>query len=252
VVAPLSRVRRQALEEARARWQSLFAGAPAPRVGLLVGGHAPNYRLGEDCARELGRRVRELVGAAGGSLFVTTSRRTPAAAVRALERELGGAARFHRFAPGQPSDANPYLGYLALADAFVVTGESASMLSDACATGKPVFIYDVPRGVPGWRGILPRLTDRVVGALLARAQHGPRSRRGYTRPQRGLELFLSKLMAAGVIRPTCDFRGLHEALIAEGLARRFDGESLAFQPAEPSDLRRVAERVRALLGVRED
>jgi hypothetical protein len=186
----------------------------------------------------------------GGSVFVTTSRRTPVTAVRALEEQLRGAAHFHRWSHEQPSDGNPYFGYLALADVFIVTGESASMLSDACATGKPVLIYDVPRGVPGWRGVLPRLTDRVVGAISGRAQRAPLSRRGFARPQRGLELLLSKLLARGVVRPTCDFAPLHDALVAQGLARRFGGTLDLFQPAENGDLRSVADRVRHLLGIR--
>ncbi len=250
VAAPLSRARKPVLQDARARWSRLFEGKPSPRIGLLVGGHAPNYRLTTDRARELGHQVRAMADAVGGSVYVTTSRRTSTEAVRALEEGLGRAAHFHRWSHEQPSNANPYLGYLALADAFVVTGESASMLSDACATGKPVMIYEVPRGVPGWRGILPRLTDRVVGAVVRRAQHGPLSRRGFARPQRGLELLFSKLMARGVIRPTCDYRSLHRALEEQGLARRFDGTFLGFEPREAPDLRSVADRVRRLLGVR--
>jgi mitochondrial fission protein ELM1 len=251
VAAPLSRARRPVLEEARVRWGRLFEGRPRPHIGLLVGGHAPSYRLGAERARELGRDVRRMAESVGGSIFVTTSRRTAASAIRALQEELGEAAHFHRWSPDQSSDANPYLGYLALADAFVVTGESASMLADACSTGKPVFIYDVPRGVPGWRGILPRLTDRVVGALVARARHAPLGRRGFARPQRGLELLLSKLMARGVVRPTCNFGPLHEALVKQGLARRFDGTYAPFEPAPSGDLTAAADRVRRLLGVHE-
>jgi mitochondrial fission protein ELM1 len=37
-------------------------------------------------------------------------------------------------------DENPYLGYLAVADAVIVTGDSVSMISDACFTGVPVYI----------------------------------------------------------------------------------------------------------------
>ena len=251
VTTPLSRVRKPLLDEVRARWGRLFEGRSRPRIGLLIGGHAPSYRLSEERARALGREVRALAQSVDGSIFVTTSRRTPARAVRALQEELRGAAHFHRWSPEQSSQANPYLGYLALADAFVVTSESASMLADACSTGKPVFVYDVPRGVPGWRGLLPWLTDRVVGTLVGRAQRGPLSRRGFTRPQRGLELLLSKLMARGVIRPTCDFGPLHESLVKQNLARYFDGTYAPFEPAPSEDLRRIADRVRSMLGVRE-
>jgi hypothetical protein len=35
---------------------------------------------------------------------------------------------------------NPHLGHLAWADAFVITADSISMLSEACSTGKPVYV----------------------------------------------------------------------------------------------------------------
>jgi mitochondrial fission protein ELM1 len=42
--------------------------------------------------------------------------------------------------------ANPYFGYLGLADAIVVTSDSVSMVSEACATGKPVYVYALGNG----------------------------------------------------------------------------------------------------------
>ncbi len=183
-------------------------------------------------------------------MFVTTSRRTPKDAAAALADALPEAAYVFRWSARTRPDENPYLGYLALADAFVVTGESASMLAEACATGKPTYIYELPRGVAGIRGAIARLVDRAIEAVIARADAGPLSRRGITRPQQGVELFLSKLIARGVVRPSCDFRLLHEALVERGMARRFDG-SFDDRPSSPNeDLAHVAQRVRELLGVR--
>jgi mitochondrial fission protein ELM1 len=41
---------------------------------------------------------------------------------------------------------NPYFAFLALADAFLVTADSVSMISEAAATGKPVHILDLDGG----------------------------------------------------------------------------------------------------------
>ena len=41
--------------------------------------------------------------------------------------------------------ANPYPYFLAGADAFVVTADSVNMAGEACATGKPVYIF-MPEG----------------------------------------------------------------------------------------------------------
>ncbi len=246
---PLTRVRPAALEQEARRWGPRFEALPRPRIALLVGGNSPHYRFTPELARTLAAEVTAMARSAGGSLLATTSRRTPAPAARALEVALQGAAHVFRWSPDSEPGENPYVGYLALADAFVVTGESASMLAEACATGKPVTIYALPRGVPGWRGLGPRLIEACVDFVLDRADARPKSRRGITRPQRGLELFFSKLLARGIVRPTCDFELLHEALVEAGLARRFDGRYRELRSSGVTDLPRVAERVRALLGV---
>jgi mitochondrial fission protein ELM1 len=248
-LAPLTRVRPAALEQAARRWRARFECLPRPRVALLVGGHSAHYRLTPDLARVLAADVTALARAAGGCVLATTSRRTRPAAAQALEEALADAAHVFRWSPERTPEENPYAGYLALADVFVVTGESASMLAEACATGRPVFVYPLPRGVPGWRGLLPRLLDACVERVLDRADARPLSRRGITRPQRGLELLLSRMLMRGWVRPSCDFDLLHRGLEAAGLARRFDGTTHDFRPGTPGDLPLVAGRVRALLGV---
>jgi hypothetical protein len=40
---------------------------------------------------------------------------------------------------------NPYPGFLAHADAFVVPGDSVNMTGEACATGRPVYVFE-PEG----------------------------------------------------------------------------------------------------------
>ena len=48
---------------------------------------------------------------------------------------------FYQWRPDDPN--NPYLGILACADRLIVTGDSIAMLSEACATGKPVQMFDL-------------------------------------------------------------------------------------------------------------
>jgi mitochondrial fission protein ELM1 len=49
---------------------------------------------------------------------------------------------------GARDGTNPYAGYLAHADRIVVTPDSVNMLSEASATGKPVFSL-LPQGARG-------------------------------------------------------------------------------------------------------
>ncbi|TVR99444.1 MAG: nucleoside-diphosphate sugar epimerase [Rhodospirillales bacterium] len=131
------RVSAAALDAAGAIWAPRLAALPRPRIAVLVGGTTRHAVFTPAMARDLGRTVSALAAAAGGSLMVVTSRRTGAAG-DALFAEIGGP--HHGFRWGDPAD-NPYLGYLAVADAVIVTGDSASMCTEACATAAPVYIY---------------------------------------------------------------------------------------------------------------
>jgi mitochondrial fission protein ELM1 len=248
--APLTRVCPSALESAAVEWKGVLEGAPAPRIALLVGGNDPAHELTPELARRMGREAAQLAESVGGSLFVTTSRRTPRAAADALEEALGGsAAHFHRWARGQDPLRNPYMGYLALADALIVTGESASMLAEACATGKPVYIYPLPEVSRGPKRAALRLLLSGTDAIAARAFAQPTNRRGIARPQRGLELLCANLVARGLVPLDAYTRSLHEVLVERGLAYRFEGRLSEAHPGHLSEVVRVADRVRTLLGV---
>jgi mitochondrial fission protein ELM1 len=79
--------------------------------------------------------------AQGGSLMVTTSRRTDDAAADALVKAITVPAYVHRWSQ---AGENPYYALLGLCDGAIVTGESVSMASEAVATAKPLFVYAPP------------------------------------------------------------------------------------------------------------
>jgi mitochondrial fission protein ELM1 len=242
--APLTRVRGSAVEEAALRWKSLLDSAPSPRIALLVGGDSPRHALTAEFARRLAHDVMEMAARAGGSVFATTSRRTTPEVRAVLAEALEGTHHVHLWQPGQSGDENPYLGYLALADALVVTGESASMLAEACATRKPVYIYPLPERR---RSLKIALVDAVTEAVTWRAYARPRNRRGTTRPQKRLERLCSILLARGIVRPPPDIGRLHRALIERGAARPF-GERIEAPGGCYDETAAVAARVRELVG----
>lgn len=131
----------QRLAGARADWAAPFAGLPRPLITVLVGGNSGPFTLGPRAATRLARQATELARELGGSLLVTTSSRTDEAATRALQAGIAAPHYFHRWQGGDAP--NPYLGMLAWADRLVVTGDSIAMLSEACATGKPVYMFDL-------------------------------------------------------------------------------------------------------------
>ncbi|HUZ65039.1 MAG TPA: mitochondrial fission ELM1 family protein [Acetobacteraceae bacterium] len=127
-----------ALLRAQAEWEERLAHLPRPRIALMVGGKVRGTEMDPSLAHALGRQVARLAAAHRGSVMVTTSRRTGAEATEALAAALGPVMHL-MFRWGDPGP-NPYLGYLALADAIVVTGDSVSMISEACTAAAPVFI----------------------------------------------------------------------------------------------------------------
>ncbi|MFQ5617784.1 MAG: mitochondrial fission ELM1 family protein [Rhodospirillales bacterium] len=125
------------LAAAEAEWRGRLAGLPRPWIALIVGGSTRRRTFTDAMARDLGRTASAMAADAGGALLVTTSRRTGAAA-QALLGEI--AVPNHVYTWGDEGE-NPYYGYLAVADAVIVTGDSVSMCSEACATTGPVYIY---------------------------------------------------------------------------------------------------------------
>lgn len=132
------RVTAAKLAEAAALWRDRFAALPRPWIGLIVGGSTKNRTFTPAMARDLGERAAALAASAGGSVLVTTSRRTGAEAEAALLAALPEPRFVHSW---QAGGDNPYFGFLGLADALVVTGDSVSMACEACATAAPVYLF---------------------------------------------------------------------------------------------------------------
>lgn len=130
----------------KVKWSGQLASLPGPYLTVVVGGATKAKPFDVQSGRELAAGVRALHEKMGGSLLVTTSRRTPNDVVDVLLAELPEPRYFFRWREGAE---NPYLGFLALADAIVVTGDSMSMCSEACANGGAVYIFSPPGLVGG-------------------------------------------------------------------------------------------------------
>ena len=120
------------------RWAAAVAHLPRPRIACLVGGSSRHAAFTQEDAARLGREASALARAEGGSLMVTTSRRTGEACAAALQATIDAPAFVHLW--GSPGD-NPYVGLIGLGDRLVVTADSASMCSEALARGRPVHLF---------------------------------------------------------------------------------------------------------------
>ena len=136
----------EVLDEARTQWAGKFDHLPKPHVALIVGGDTKRKSFTPNMAKDLGEQAANLANEAGGSLLITTSRRSSPKATKALLDAVGDIPKTV-FKWGDAGD-NPYFGYLARADHIIVTGDSVSMCSEACATPKPVYIF-APKALIG-------------------------------------------------------------------------------------------------------
>ena len=139
-----------ALTNAADRWRHRFHSFPRPRIVCLVGGASRCCRpLTAEIARSLATRTATLAKISSGSILLTTSRRTDKTATAVLLSELiDSRVPLFTYHWGDIQE-NPYIGLLALADSVVVTGDSVSMCTEACAQTGPVFIFAPPGWVKG-------------------------------------------------------------------------------------------------------
>ncbi|GAB5377340.1 MAG: hypothetical protein AcusKO_38020 [Acuticoccus sp.] len=142
-----------------------LAELTGPYVGVLVGGPSSAYRFGPAETAEFANRLAAFANAHDVSVLVSTSGRTPPGAAAVFRRTLPAGRHFVFDAaePGglEPSDA--YAAILGLSDHFVVTSDSFAMMSEAAATGKPIYGWRLPGG----KAKFDRFHDSLVahGAL---------------------------------------------------------------------------------------
>lgn len=154
------------LSSAREKFAPLLEPLPGPRVAVLIGGNSRAHRLTPATMDRLTSQLKDLA-AEGYSLMVTASRRTPPECREMLDKTFpspGLTPLGHPLPQGEGSKRagpsatggnyfvwdgtgdNPYHGFLAWADYIIVTADSASMLSEAATTGKPVYMAALEGG----------------------------------------------------------------------------------------------------------
>ena len=151
----LHRTTRARLAAAGAAYRETLSALPRPLTAVLVGGPSRVYRMTPNLMETFASKLKAFSEATRGSLVITPSRRTGSDNIAALQAGLNGSTAVIWDGTGD----NPYFGYLALADQIIVTCDSVSMVSEACATGKPVYVYDLPGGSSRFRQFHRKLRD---------------------------------------------------------------------------------------------
>jgi mitochondrial fission protein ELM1 len=231
---PLLRCDEEQLSDAARLWASPIRDLRRPVIALMVGGPTKPFVFGREDAAEMIRRVAQTAVETGAGLFVTTSPRTPIEFYDVLREGLPPGAIFHPFAADP--EKNPYLGLLALADRFVVTGDSISMLVELARLGRPLAIYPLPIGSPRpWTRLARRFAGRTLSSTADERSIGWLEPLGYA------------LFRAGILRHARNFRAIHRVLVREGLAVHFGGAFPTDGRVARDELPRVTARIEEMM-----
>jgi hypothetical protein len=217
---PFNRLDVAVMERSAADWTPRLGDLKPPYLALLVGGRARPLRFDSEAGRAIGRQVETLARGIGASVLAVTSRRTPEDAAEALLSQIKVPLLAHRWRAGDTSNA--YAAFMGLANRLVVTGDSASMIAEACRTGKPVSVAPVP--------LDESLRERLPRALLKLM---PRSARDASH-------------AGGWIMLPRDIAALWRPLAREHHVHVL-GEPMIETTPPPDDLPAAVDRIRALL-----
>lgn len=142
---PLHRVTRARLDEDAKQWAERVAHLPKPLIAVLCGGNSGPYPFDRASGERLAVAADALATELGGSLLVTTSKRTLPETTEALFEGIRSPSILYDWKPDD--DDNPFFAFLGLADRVIVTADSVSMMTEACVTGRPVYLYDTGEGM---------------------------------------------------------------------------------------------------------
>ena len=148
----VSRIQEEDLKQAGARLEShpKFRASTEttrrhPVVAVFLGGQTEHYELGAAFAEALIAQVMTACEAIDGWYVVTTSRRTSTHVERAVSERVSKDRRCRLCLLASRDALNGTLeGMLGLADVVVVTGDSISMVSETCASGRRAVVVEPP------------------------------------------------------------------------------------------------------------
>lgn len=231
---PLLRIDAAAIERASAAWRPRFEVLARPITALMLGGPTGGLRFDLAAARTLLEAARADAARSGGALYVTTSRRTPKPVVEWLERARADGEVLHVFDAAAPPETNPYHALLGLAEHFIVTTDSLSMMVEVARLGKSLAIFPLDND----EGPVERALERL----------------GLLRP---LEPRRDPIPAGGWISRTLyrlglpihsrDLSAIPRRLVERGLACWLGDPRVVPRAGADDEVERVVERVRALV-----
>lgn len=151
---------RERITEAKTRFDHLLE-AQGQKILVTLGGNSKTHTFTEDRAAAIEADLHRL--SKGRKFWITVSRRTPEA-VRNRFRTLAMTLDAVFWENEERDGPNPYVAFLSLCDAALVTEDSANMLADPAFFGKPIHIMKLEGSSPRF----DRLHEGFIGQGAAR------------------------------------------------------------------------------------
>jgi uncharacterized protein len=139
-IGSLNRVNDELMADDYKKFASQFEKIKSPKIALIIGGSSKKKIFDINSAEILVKICINIAKNMNGNFLVTTSRRTDKTVIWKFKNELKKYCGY--FFEWQENLPNPYFAILQAADYIIVTGDSMSMCSESCATGKPVYIFN--------------------------------------------------------------------------------------------------------------
>ena len=152
-----TRIFKEKIPQIAKEWSPIFESLPRPWISVIVGGAIKGKPWPEEEAKNLLCNIKNIHQKIGGSILITTSRRTGEVPQNIIMEGLKDIPKY-TYIWGEKKD-NPIMGFYACADIIIATADSVSMCCEACGTGYPVLLY---KGI-NW---LPKKHMRFAQSLI--------------------------------------------------------------------------------------
>lgn len=139
------RISSEKLEKERLRFPAFKKKSTDKKIiGVLIGGACNAYPMNQQSAQKLMDSLKDFTQK-GYRLLISPSRRTPAFVIDMLNNQLLNDNSEMVYLWDMQGE-NPYFSILTNADALVVTCDSVCMITEACVTNKPVYLFPLEGG----------------------------------------------------------------------------------------------------------
>jgi mitochondrial fission protein ELM1 len=206
---PLMRVDKTAIKAATHHWQPKLSTLPRPLLAIMIGGPTKPYIYDQNTAQRIIKITQNIIDQQHGTAYLVTSRSPPERMLTLLSEQLPQGCLLYRW--DNIADENPYKALLGLADRFIVTEDSISMIIEVAKLAKPLAIFPLSTGTLGW---LDSHRRRLTGTLFSN-----QSTTWLDKLRISIALSLYKLK---LVRQVRDYRAFQKKLIAQGHATPLD------------------------------